>query len=79
MKRAELSLAEAVAPIVRRAAVEALHDPRLTADALFFLGDALDELAGQIALTAAMPESETSALTALAVRARTLAAARVTR
>jgi hypothetical protein len=78
MEPTALSIGEATAPIVRRAANMALRDPRWTADALFFLSDALDELAGHIAVTAAGPQTESTKLAALAERARAVAVSRIT-
>ena len=78
MERTALSIGEATAPIVRRAVIMALRDPRWTADALFSLSDALDELANHIAVTASRPQSESEKLAALAGRARTVAASRAT-
>ena len=77
MERTALSIGEATAPIVRRAVIMALRDPRWTADALFSLSDALDELAEHIAVTASKPQTESAKLAVLAGRARAVAASRV--
>lgn len=71
-----MTLGEAVAPIVRRAAVRAFCDPEMSSEALFCIGDALDELGHHIAVTAGPISDEPMRLAHVALFVRSVAAAR---